>query len=156
MKLLTFLVVIIQSSLCYSQCEQFCTRQFCITADHCGNSTAILRIVSYDVAILPPNALANHHAISDQDPAYFVTRRGFRVRLKPLRREARQWIVSEEFYPGESGSPVFDSNHNVCGVVLGNLIEHPKSFGRVAILASALSTSGVTRTRLDQGHQKRQ
>lgn len=124
------------------QCESFCLRGFCVTADHCEHEQSFVRIPQFDVALIGDTGQPQLRS-GWKPPAYFYDRRGHRVVMNVVRREDIQWLVDLEFYPGESGSAVFDSSRSVTGVVLGNRFEGSKTYGRVSILSSALSKASM-------------
>lgn len=60
--------------------------------------------------------------IGEGKPDYFLCRRARRHQLTVVATEKTQWIVTAEFFPGESGLPVFDRTGRVVGCVLGNRV----------------------------------
>ena len=129
------------------QCESFRLGEYQITALHCEPESPVLTFPQFDVAASRAKPNARSLQLGSGQPKYFLTRRGFRVELKTIKVEQFQTLVDQEFFQGESGSPVFDKDDRVCGVVLGNRIES-KTFGRVANLASAFANVGVLPTPL--------
>ena len=62
-----------------------------------------------------------HFKIGTGPPVKFVTRRGKSFSIKASDLDENVWSIDNfRFFSGESGSPVFNSKGEVCGVVLGN------------------------------------
>lgn len=75
-------------------------------------------------------------------PHHFFDRRGIKHRLTTQRTEDLRFLVDAEFFPGESGLPVFTRRGFVCGVVSGNLVQ-PSRFGLVSRIDKLESSAGV-------------
>ena len=62
-----------------------------------------------------------HFKLGDGPPVSFVTRRGKRFSISASELNEDVWSIDNfRFFSGESGSPVFNSKGEVCGIVLGN------------------------------------
>lgn len=115
-----------------SNCQSVPTSVGVITCDHCETPGEVtLRVPGQDLKLLPSDG-RKHFSLSSADPDHFFCRRGTRYKLSVSKTEPNQWIVDREFYPGESGLAVFDSDGNAVGLVLGNRLVDGSWRGRVA------------------------
>ena len=71
------------------------------------------------------------YSISVRPPVMFRCRRGHSNRITIVRTQEFEWYVDKEFFPGESGLPVFDSQGDATGIVLGNVLHRGVWLGRV-------------------------
>ena len=111
-----------------------------LTANHCGLETATHRDPEIDFSI--DVRVTGKTETSDLSPAVFVDRRGGVHPIVITRRTVRFWFVELKFFPGESGSGVFDKNGRCCGIVLGNT-KLKKWVGRILRLSHAADRSPV-------------
>lgn len=118
-----------------ARCMAFRTKFGLITVDHFPTTEKLYRCKEYDVAILKVYP-GSRFVIARGKPEYFIDRRGTRRNLVILFDEEKEWIVKTEFFPGESGLPVFNSNSQVVGLVLGNRVGR-SIIGRVGKLNRA-------------------
>ena len=73
-----------------------------------------------------------HYKLGKGPPVKFVTRRGKSFSINASELDSNVWSIDNfRFFSGESGSPVFNSKGEVCGVVLGNYFKG-RWHGRVA------------------------
>lgn len=105
-----------------------------ITAAHVIGDHASIRYDDIDLAVIKTDNKGDKHPLGTGEPNFFYDRRMNTNQVAVIEEEANQWIVNQEFYPGESGLPVFNNTGQVCGVVLGNAKIGGKWLGRVGIL----------------------
>ena len=99
----------------------FRTRVGLITVAHLEGVGGVWINRDFDCRMIKNNSGALHD-IGEGGPCFFRCRRGRKHSLTILSTEKTQWIVSSEFYPGESGLPVFNREGQVVGLVLGNRV----------------------------------
>ena len=120
-------------------CQSVPTKIGVITCDHCDTiGKVVLRVPNQDLKLLPPDS-RNPIEISNEKPNHFFCRRGSRYKLTVTKIEKNQWIVDREFFAGESGLVVLDSNGKAVGLILGNRLVNGSWMGRVARFDSFVS-----------------
>lgn len=136
------------------QCGSFNTDRAHVTAHHCKPASFVLASVDHDISLATPKP-GKTIPVGDGPPSYFVCRRGVRHRIKTFgQHRSGQWFVSLEFYPGESGMPVFNSSGQACGVVLGNVSTGDAWLGRVGILSEVFAIADGLGKLPDRARQK--
>lgn len=110
----------------------FRTRAGLITVAHLEGIGGVWVNRKFDCRMIKNNS-GQLHDVGEGVPHYFLCRRGRRHALTVVRTEETQWVCSKEFFPGESGLPVFGSSGQVVGFVLGNYVGRPYK-GRVSRL----------------------
>ena len=118
--------------LLQTDCQHVDTTAGRITAAHCGSEKFEVSFTASDLRITSFRIEKNAVKLSMRPPVFFRCRRGTRYDVKVVHREKYRFFVDRIFYPGESGSPVFDADGNCCGIVLGNTFHRGRWIGRVA------------------------
>lgn len=121
----------------------FRTSSGTISVNHASFFPADVRDRLFDVAVIrrtrPPV-----FRFGTGEPDHFFDRRGNKINVTVRFLNQTEFVVDVEFFPGESGLPVFDSLGRVVGVALGNVLtRRPSSpklspdawLGRVARLS---------------------
>ena len=97
-----------------------------ITADHVLFQDAVIRFPDRDIRISSPKKTpppADEPAafkIGTGEPDYFIDRRGNRISITLQSTEELRWYTDQVFFPGESGTPVFNDTGEVVGLISGN------------------------------------
>lgn len=108
----------------------FRTKAGLITVAHLEGVGGVWVNREFDCRLIKNNS-GRLHEVGEGVPSYFLCRRGRRHSLTIVRTERTQWVCSKEFFPGESGLPVFGTKGQVVGFVLGNYVARPYK-GRVS------------------------
>ena len=140
--MLLALLILVQTG-----CQHVDTSVGRITAHHCDSSPFAVAFPDSDLRITSFHIEKNAVRLSMRPPVFFRCRRGTRYSLKLVRRERYRVFVDRTFYPGESGLPVFDSDGNCCGVVLGNTFLDGRWIGRVASFGQLKEFSSLSADR---------
>jgi len=116
-----------------------------LTAEHCNNITGAFRFPSLDIQLVldrkPPGV--GLPLLSTGTPHHFYDRRGYKVLLDYLDTEDGRHRTRGMFFPGESGSLVYDEAGRVCGVVSANSYLHSETWGEVASVALLLQVGAA-------------
>lgn len=99
----------------------FRTKAGLVTVAHLRGVGGAWANEEYDCRMIKNNSGVLHD-VGEGVPKLFRCRRGREHSLTVVRTEKTQWIVTAEFFPGESGLPVFNSKWQVVGYVRGNLV----------------------------------
>lgn len=99
----------------------FRTRVGLITVAHLRGVGGRWANEEYDCRMIE-NDSGRLHELGEGEPKFFRCRRGRKHSLTVVRTEKTQWVVNLEFYPGESGLPVFNEKWQVVGFVRGNYV----------------------------------
>lgn len=110
----------------------FRTKAGLVTVAHLEGVGGVWVNRKFDCRLIKNNS-GKLHDVGEGIPNYFLCRRGRRHSLTVVRTEKTQWVCDQEFFPGESGLPVFGANGQVVGFVLGNYVGRPYK-GRVSQL----------------------
>lgn len=111
-----------------------------VTAGHCLNNKGgiygLVHLPSIDVCVLTGSidAQKKTYSVSIKPPVTFVDRRGIKHDVKSLWSDQSYRYIDLGFHSGESGSPVFDADGDVCGVVIGNRLRDGRWYGMIARL----------------------
>lgn len=119
--------------LCLIQCCGFDTPSGGVTAAHCNWEQSETSWPEFDIAIGPRQG-TEPIPIGKGQPFFFRCRRRTRYFLEAKDLDKYQWVVNREFFPGESGLPVFNKKGEAVGVVLGNVLIENRWRGRVGKL----------------------
>ena len=109
-----------------------------LTAAHCNLDGATNIDPTLDFAF--DSRITGSTKTSAEQPRFFVDRRGVEHEVNVVRTDDRHWYCDITFFPGESGSPLFDGNKRCCGIVLGNT-RFRRWRGRVLRLSFAATRS---------------
>lgn len=99
----------------------FRTRAGIITVAHLEGVGGVWVNRDFDCRMIKNNS-GRLHDVGVGEPHFFRCRRGRRHALTIVSTEKTEWIVTAEFFPGESGLPVFNRKCQVVGLVLGNRV----------------------------------
>lgn len=125
----------------------FTTHEGTISALHVGGLNFNYYYPALDIMIDTRSKSANGFKTSDKPASYFIDRRGIRHNLNAIGNHHGQTITSLRFFPGESGMPIFANDGSVCGVVLGNVLQHGRWSGRMSRITPLLASIKTDGTR---------
>ena len=125
----------------------FKTTEGTITAMHVGGISYDYSLKDMDIVIDSRSRSPSAYKVSDNPPAYFIDRRGIRHRLRKTGSMGSKTTVSIEFYPGESGMPVFSADGSVACVVIGNVHIGGRWFGLISRVTPIVDFANKSRKR---------
>lgn len=131
-----FLLVLLQ----FPDCQDVNTEVARVTCAHCeavDNQPSVL-LRRFDLQFFKVDRSRPLKRLSGNRPTYFVDRRGSRHSIVVKGTVGLYWQTDLCFFNGESGSPCYDEDGNVSGVVLGNVFLKGVWFGRVAKIEKAI------------------
>lgn len=137
-------------------CGVWCELGF-LTADHCPSITGSFRFPDLDIRLSFSNQTGEPDAlqVSTGVPHHFYDRRGYKVLLDYLDTQDGFHRTRGMFFPGESGSGVYDIEGRVCGVVSANVYTDRSTWGSVASVAELLSAASSKGRRLRRESRQR-
>lgn len=98
----------------------FITEHGLFTSDHVSKQHATFRITDRDIRVDQTQSSKHGFKFGSGRPSFFYDRRNHKVDVSVVAVRDHFYIVDVRFYPGESGTPVFDRLRRVVGVVSGN------------------------------------
>lgn len=114
-----------------SSAMAFNTKLGLCTVDHAEWFLPSVRFAELDMRLGAKLVDVPVYSFGLGEPKYFIDRRGSRHELTRPTSSRYEYEVAEEFFSGESGLPVFNSEGKVVGLVLGNVIRS-EIRGRIA------------------------
>lgn len=127
-----FALTLTLSIACVSHCQTveietggqeatgFITTHGLFTSDHVTGQHATFRFKKRDVRVDQTQSSKYGFTFGSGSPSFFYDRRNHKIRLRVVDTGEHFYTVDVRFYPGESGTPVFDRLRKVVGIVSGN------------------------------------
>ena len=122
----------------------FLTVHGLFTSDHVDRQQATVRFQKRDVRVDERQKSKHGFKFGSGRPSFFYDRRNHKVPVIVIETGKHFYTVDVRFYPGESGTPVFDRFRRVVGVVSGNRRNTDAPYqwmGRVSIFGKSESDS---------------